>query len=111
MTAGGKNLLILGLSAIVISVIASSVSLLLYHNSGDIYLDRSRPGFLPDKSEIDDRRAGEEYHFPDSGPLTKETINTYSDHLTAEFEALQKIEKPFDESALSDETLGLPSSN
>ena len=54
MTHGGRNLVILGVAATVIAIITTGVSLLIYHNSGDIYLDRSRPGFLPDEEEAEE---------------------------------------------------------
>ena len=49
MTTGGRNLVLLGVGSILIAFIMTGVSLAVYHNSGDIYLDRSRPGFLPDE--------------------------------------------------------------
>ena len=54
MEPGGRNLVLLGVLATLIAVITTGVSLMLYHNSGDIYLDRSRPGFLPDEEEAED---------------------------------------------------------
>ena len=48
---GGRNLVFLGLGAVLIATLTTSISLYLYHESGDIYLDRSRPGFLPEKVE------------------------------------------------------------
>ena len=47
MKAAGARVVILGVVAIMIAVATTGVSLAVYHNSGDIYLDRSRPGFLP----------------------------------------------------------------
>ena len=47
---GGRNLLILGIISVLIAVTTTGVSLAIYHYSGDIYLDRSRPGFLPDET-------------------------------------------------------------
>ena len=43
MTRGSRNLLILGLGSILIAGGTTSVSLAIYRNTGDIYLDRSRP--------------------------------------------------------------------
>ena len=51
---GGRNLLLLGLGSVVIALITTSISLAIYHNSGDIYIDRSRPGFLPDEKEVEE---------------------------------------------------------
>ena len=53
MTKGGKNLVLLGVLAVLIATVTTCISLAIYHNSGDIYLDRSRPGFLPDEEEIE----------------------------------------------------------
>ena len=53
-TNGARNLFIMSLVAILIALSTTGVSLAIYHNSGDIYLDRSRPGFLPDEDEIED---------------------------------------------------------
>ena len=55
MTRGGKNLVLLGASAVLIATVTTCISLAIYHNSGDIYIDRSRPGFLPDKEEIEEK--------------------------------------------------------
>ena len=49
-----KNLLVLGIIAVGIALATTVVSLVVYHNSGDIYLDRSRPGFLPSEDEVKD---------------------------------------------------------
>jgi hypothetical protein len=51
--SGARNLVLLGLASILIAVMTTSVALAIYHNSGDIYLDRSRPGYLPDEQEIE----------------------------------------------------------
>ena len=108
--AGARNLVLMGALAILIAVSTTSVSLAIYHNSGDIYLDRSRPGFLPDKEEIeedenDDEK--EEYDFSKSGVLTKEVVEEYLKNLQAEGEAVDEFEKPFDGQVLSDRHLGI----
>ena len=46
MTSGARNLLILGCGAIAITAITTSLSLFIYRQTGDIYLDRSRPGYV-----------------------------------------------------------------
>ena len=82
MTKGGKNLALLGLLSILIAVIATSVSLVIYHNSGDIYLDRSRPGFLPDEQEIEEESEhAEEYNFDKNGKLDIKIKKVYVYHL------------------------------
>ena len=106
MTSGGRNLFILGAAATVIALATTGISLALYHNSGDIYLDRSRPGFLPDKEET--KPTTDDYTFTDSGEINAEVIRDYLRNLDFEIESLRKLEKPFDASSLSDEALGIP---
>ena len=108
MREGSRNLLILGLVSIVVALVTTGVSLAVYHNSGDIYLDRSRPGFLPDESEIsDDNKDEEEYDFGKDGELTNEGLTEYLERLSAEVEEIDEYEKPFDSKVLSDEKFGI----
>ena len=109
MTSGGRNLVILGVASVVVAFATTGVALAVYHNSGDIYLDRSRPGYLPDKAEIEEMEIEEEYTLEKSGPVTVELLNGYLDKLKLEVKAVENYEKPFDASALSDEKLGIPS--
>lgn len=110
LTHGGRNLVILGVVSTIIAVVTTGVSLLIYHNSGDIYLDRSRPGYLPDEEEIEEEETKEEeYIFEKSGKLTAEVIEEYLEKLRVEIRAVDAYERPFDESVLSDERLGIPS--
>lgn len=110
MTKGGRNIFILGVLSVAISIVLASVSLALYHNSGDVYLDRSRPGFLPDEEEIEDDSKIEksDFEFSDSGNVSAEIIDEYLENLLKEIEQLDKFENPFDAKALTDETLGIP---
>ena len=109
MHSGGKNLVILGVVSTLIAVVTTVVSLLIYHNSGDIYLDRSRPGFLPDEEEIEEETAEneEDYNFDKTGALSVKVLEEYLTKLKAEVEAVDVYEKPFDVEVLSDDTLGI----
>lgn len=108
-TNGGRNLVILGVVSIVVSVATTGVSLAIYHNTGDIYLDRSRPGYLPDEQEIEEENGKqEEYVFDKSGKLTMDIIEEYLERLKAEVQEVDAYDKPFSEDALSDERLGIP---
>lgn len=109
MTKGGRNLVILGVASTVVSLIATGVSLMIYHNSGDIYLDRSRPGFLPDEKEIEENIEKEEnYTFEKSGKLTIKAIEEYLEKIQAEVKAIDSYTTPFDIDVISDERLGIP---
>ena len=86
---GGYNLLLLGTGAILISIITTAISLVIYHNSGDIYLDRSRPGFLPDASEQTTEDSNlQEYKFSDFGEINKDTLEEYLKNAKETNEAL-----------------------
>lgn len=111
MQRGARNLVILGLLSILIALTTTSVALAIYHNSGDIYLDRSRPGYLPDEEEIEqDEKEPEkdDYEFNKNTKLTKEDITEYLKELQEEMDAINAYEKPFGAEILSDEHLGIP---
>lgn len=109
MNRGRWNLVILGVVATVIAVVTTGVSLIVYHNSGDIYLDRSRPGFLPDEEEIEEETEDdEEYTFSKTGSIDLTVLEEYLKELQMEIEAVDANEKPFEEKVLSDENLGIP---
>lgn len=106
---GGWNLVVLGVASVVIALVTTGVSLAVYHNSGDIYLDRSRPGFLPDEEEAEEEaEAEEDYDFGKSGALDKEVLGEYLEKLQVEVDAIDAEEKPFDVNILADGSLGIP---
>lgn len=105
MNRGGRNLLILGASAILIALIGTAFSLKIYHDSGDIYLDRSRPGFLPDKNEKPLNYT--EYKFSETGPVSSEDLDQYLKELDKLIKEHQSLPDPFSEEPLSDRSLEL----
>ncbi|MBQ2695126.1 hypothetical protein IJG04_00595 [Candidatus Saccharibacteria bacterium] len=109
MKSGTRNLVLLGVASVTIAVVVTGVSLFVYHKSGDIYLDRSRPGYLPDEEEIeqDEGAVIEEYNFDKTGAITKEVLDEYLEHLDAETKALDAYTDPFGAEALSDARLGI----
>lgn len=106
---GGRKLILLCVISIFITLCLTTVSLVVYHYSGDIYLDRSRPGYLPDDEEVQEEEDDEEgeYNFEKSGPITKEILEEYLKKLQIEVDALNDYQNPFDTEALSDEQFGL----
>ena len=109
MRKGGRNLVLLGVISALIALATTVVSLLIYHNSGDIYLDRSRPGFLPDEEEAEqEAEDDDDYDFDEAGELTAATLEEYIEKMKVEIEAIDAYEKPFDSEVLSDEKLGIP---
>ena len=110
MTQGGKRIIILGIAAISTAVLTTTISLAVYHNSGDIYIDRSRPNFLPDKEEIENKNPTEnDYKFSDEkGAITDEEIDEYLIKLEETQKKLDAIPDPYSPASISDEALGIP---
>lgn len=107
MTKGGRNLTILGAGAVLVALVVTTISLTIYRVTGDIYLDRSRPGVLPDEEEVSDGGGDPEgeYNFSQTGPITKEILEEYLEKLETELQAIDAYTDPFSEKALSDEKL------
>ena len=111
MRKGGRNLVLLGISAVLIASITTGVSLAIYHKSGDIYLDRSRPGFLPDEEEIEEEtKEDEEFDFKETTTLSEESLEEYLKELEEEIEAIDAYKEPFSGKILSNDELGIPQS-
>ena len=107
LSSGGRNLVLLGIGAILITFLTTFISLKIYHDSGDIYLDRSRPGFLPEKDEAEDDKEPDDYKLPESGKITEEILDEYLDNLKQEINRLNDFsDEPFGSTPLTDETLG-----
>ncbi len=101
------NLFWLGVGATVIALLTTAISVMIYHNSGDIYLDRSRPGFLPDKEEIE-QEDDEEYIFSEDGPITEYDLDEYLKYFQEEMNDLDELKQPYSPEPLSDSSLGIP---
>ena len=109
MRKGAFNLVLLGVASVVIATVTTGVSLAIYHNSGDIYLDRSRPGYLPEEGEIEEEEEKEpKYELEKTGKMDMEVLEEYLENLEKEIQAVDAYEKPFGSGALSDDKLGIP---
>lgn len=103
-----RNLLLLGIISIGIATLTTAVSIFIYHKTGDIYLDRSRPGFLPDEDETKaDQEKAKDFNFSSSGSIDPEILQEYLDNYQSQLDALDKLEKPFSSTPLSDASLGI----
>ena len=110
MSSGGRNLMRLGLIATIITILTTTISLVIYHNSGDIYLDRSRPGFLPVKHEVKHEDQPEKsYSFPESGNLDPKTLEEFRENFKKPLEDTKNLKDPFSAENLSDDFMGLKS--
>lgn len=105
---GGRNLMILGIGAIIVTAITTSASLWVYRSTGDIYLDRSRPGYLPDEEEADkSAKASTSFTYGDTGPLDAEELEEYLKELKVLNDRLRALADPYAATPLSDESLGI----
>lgn len=104
---GGKTLIRLGILATLIALITTSVSLYFYHVSGDIYIDRSRPGFLPEKHEHEQIDNNSSHRFSEDGPVSTQEIEEYLKNSKSIINTINDIKKPFSKESLSDQTLGI----
>ena len=104
-----SNLFLLGLGAVLIALVTTSISVYVYHASGDIYLDRSRPGFLPEDAAEASAEAApvSNYKFPDTGALDDEALDEYLTELRATLKGLDDLGEPYAAKPLSDESLML----
>ena len=101
---GGRNLIVLGLVSIAIVVVSTCISLYIYRATGDIYLDRSRPGFI---SAHDTPEPVSEpiQKFSSDGEVDISTFSEYIRELDTIIENLEGSEDSFNEAPLSDDAL------
>ncbi len=103
---GGRNLIILGLVASVIAILSTITSLQIYRSTGDIYLDRSRPGYISEgehHSEEDDQKET----FSSEGEIDTKAIDEYFKEFDKVTERIKNASGDFSGDALTDESLGI----
>ncbi len=103
---GGRNLMILGIGATVIALISTTVSLLIYRGTGDIYLDRSRPGYIAEDEKHDDDEEGDE-DFSSEGEITQDVLDGYLEEINSISDRIRARENSFAADQLSDDALGI----
>jgi hypothetical protein len=107
---GGRNLMILGFSAAVIALLSTAASLQIYRSTGDIYLDRSRPGYISEgekHSEEDDQKE----KFSNEGEINDKAIDEYLKELEKVSGRINEASDDFSSEALTDESLGISVEN
>jgi len=103
---GVRNLLLLTIIATVIAVATTMLGVYIYVSSGDIYLDRSLPGLLPDASEQEDNgREEEQYIFRDYGTVNKGVLDDFLRHFDVVEGEVREFAEPFSDAPLLDESL------
>jgi hypothetical protein len=109
MSKGGRNLLILGAGAIIASLATSAISLYVYHESGDIYLDCS----LPDadcpsaRSDSEENNRDNVYTFSDNGNVDEHVLTEYLNEIQSPITMIKRLGEPFNDTSMSDESLGI----
>ena len=101
---GGRNLVILGLISIAIVTITTCVSLYIYRATGDIYLDRSRPGYISE-GETPEINNDPVKKFSSDGEVTADTYDEYLKELDTIIDNLEDSDESFNGAPLSDDSL------
>ena len=110
MSRGSFNLMVLGAGAVAFATATTLISLKIYHDSGDIYLDRSRPGYLPDEEEAAEQTENTSgFVFSDTGEINADELQEYLKELQNLNQRIEGLANPYSPAPLSDESLGIPS--
>lgn len=103
---GGRNLMLLGLGSIIIALITTSISIFIYRYTGDIYLDRSRPGYIAEGEKREEEDDGKE-DFSNEGEVDKKALEEYLKELESIESRINAHENNFDAEPLTDDALGI----
>ena len=103
---GGRNLCILGLGALIIAIVTTSISLKIYHDTGDVYLDRSRPGFISDDEKNEEKENTKET-FSDEGEIDAKVLDEYLKSLDKMRKKADDYSRDFAVDPLTDHELGI----
>lgn len=106
---GGRNLALLGILAIAIALLTTSVSIYFY-SKGDIYIDRSRPGYISEDEKHNDEDDRQE-KYSNEGDVTEKSIDEYLDELDRVTERIEATQNDFGPDPLSDDNLLITSND
>ncbi|MBR3176484.1 hypothetical protein IKF25_00725 [Candidatus Saccharibacteria bacterium] len=107
---GRRNLIILAAGSGFIALATTVASLQIYRATGDIYLDRSRPGYIFDDekhSEEDDQKES----FSNEGEITVESLDEYLKELDTVIKRVDDSANDYSPEPLSDDSLGISVDN
>lgn len=106
---GGRNLIILGIGSIAIAIITTSISLYFY-SKGDIYIDRSRPGYISEDEKHNDEDDRKE-NYSNEGSITEKALDEYIEELDRVSERIEASRNDFGPDPLSDDNLMITSND
>ena len=95
---GGRNLIILGVFAIFVALVTTSFSLWIYRQN-DIYLDRSRPGFISEGEKSEEESIEK---FSEDGDITVDVLDKYLEELDYVKEKITDLSDAFEPGPLDD---------
>lgn len=103
---GGRNLIILGFAATAIAIISTAVSLHIYRATGDVYLDRSRPGYIfeDEKHNTDDDK---KELFSADGEINSGVLDQYLKEYDTVMGRIEDASGDFSPEPLSNESLSI----
>ena len=104
--SGGRNLLLLCLASVIIAIATTTISLIIYQATGDIYLDRSRPGYIAE-DEKHTKEDDNKENFSNDGAIDANALKDYKSQLESVEKRLDSAKDAFDETPRSNETLGI----
>ena len=103
---GGRNLIILGFSVTVIAIISTAISLHIYRETGDVYLDRSRPGYIfeDEKHDTDDDK---KELFSADGEVDASVLDQYLKEFDTVMDRIEDASNDFSPEPISNESLSI----
>ena len=103
---GGRNLIILGFAATAIAALSTAVSLYIYRATGDVYLDRSRPGYIfeDEKHDVNDDKKD---LFSADGGIDSGVLDQYLKEYDTVMERIEDSSNDFSPEPLSNESLSI----
>ena len=106
---GGRNLILLGLGAIAIALLTTSISIYFY-SKGDIYIDRSRPGYISEDEKHTDEEDKQE-NYSNEGAIDERSLTEYLEELDHVSERIEASQNDFGPDPLSDDNLMITSND
>jgi hypothetical protein len=103
---GKRNLVILAIGTAIIAVSSTAASLQLYRSSGDIYLDRSRPGYISENEKHNEEDDQKEM-FSSEGDIDEDTLEGYLKEYDDIVKRIDDASDDFSLDSISDETFGI----
>jgi hypothetical protein len=106
LKSGGRNLLILTGICVIFAIATTSLSLFIYRKTGDVYLDRSRPGYISEGEEKPENQSVKPT-FDDDGPINEEQLDLYLKELESAKKNIDDSKDGFSSTPLSNNSLGI----